>query len=72
MTKQYGAVILKTAPGVYRSPEAERYQVTGVPRYSYEVTATFWDAGRLLLFAVICLNEQAANAYDNEAELKQL
>lgn len=69
LTKSYGAVILKTAPGDAQSPEAGRCLSTGAPVFSYEVTVRL-GAGRLLLF--VRLNEQAANAYDDKAELKQL
>jgi len=38
--------------------------------YGYkEVTAVLWGQGRLLLFAVIDLNKQAANAYDDQTKL---
>ena len=63
LTKWICAVILE-----YRKGAAGR---RSAPHWITEVTACL-EAGRLLLFAVMYLNEQAANTDDNQTELEQL
>ena len=46
--------------------------VDGQPPLFTEVTAVLWGQRRLLLFAVVNLDDQVHNADDYEAELKQL
>jgi hypothetical protein len=46
--------------------------VDGQPPLFTEVTAVLWGQGRLLLFAVVNLDDQVHNADEHEAELKQL
>ena len=65
LTKQYHGSILKDRKG------AASRRLAPKVNYFKEVTAG-WEAGRLLLFAVMYLQEQAANADDNQTELKQL
>ena len=62
----------KTISWEYTERQKGRCQQTVSPLADYRSNRSCWGQGRLLLFAVMYLQEQAANADDNQTELKQL